>query len=45
MKRAMIALVLLTFSGLTLAGNAYAPSEEELRSLWALMDQSWIFQG
>lgn len=45
MNRAMIALALLTLSGLTLAGTAYAPSEEELRSLWTLMDQSWIFQG
>ncbi len=45
MKRAMIALALLTFSGLTLAGTAYTPSEEALRSLWTLMDQSWIFQG
>ncbi len=45
MKRAMIALALLTLSSLTLAGTAYAPSEEELRSLWTLIDQSWIYQG
>lgn len=45
MKRSMTALALLALSGLTLAGTAYAPSEEELRSLWTLMEQSWIFQG
>ncbi|WP_303759942.1 hypothetical protein [Alcanivorax jadensis] len=45
MKRSMIALALLALSGLTLAGTAYAPSEEELRSLWTLMEQPWIFQG
>ncbi len=45
MKRTMIALALLTLSGFALAGTAYAPSEAELRSLWTLIDQSWIFQG
>lgn len=45
MKRAIIVLTLMTLSSLSLAGTAYAPSEEDLRSLWTLMDQSWIFQG
>ncbi len=45
MKQAIIVLTLMTLSGLSLAGTAYAPSEEDLRSLWTLMDQSWIFQG
>ena len=29
----------------TPAGTAYAPAEEERRSLWTLIDQPWIYQG
>ena len=45
MQRAITVLMLMAPGCFTLAGTAYAPSEEELRSLWTLIDQSWIYQG
>jgi hypothetical protein len=45
MQRAINVLMLMAPGCFTLAGTAYAPAEEERRSLWTLIDQPWIYQG
>ena len=45
MQQAINVLMLMAPGCFTLAGTAYAPAEEERRSLWPLIDQPWIYQG